>query len=375
MVGMATLSAVSSAARWDRRVVKEARALLREARALRGGKMAAGDARALKARSEAVERAVAAGDAAAVRRELVGLDALVDKLSAEVRRSPLREYVESIGFAILIALLLRAFVVEAFKIPSASMIPTMQIGDFIFVNKLLYGVRVPFSDATLLEVRAPERGEVIVFKNPCTPEKDFIKRIVAVGGDTVEVRCDRLYVNGQAVREELVSARCHYWNQDEASRVWSEDDCSHYRETVGGYTYSTHHEAGRPAEDVRRREGRYTYDGLASMRVDFPIVAAAADDQLPQCPAGSKQTPAERAAARGALVRTPPTSDPCGPRLHYVVPPGHVFMMGDNRSNSTDSRTWGPVPLSHIKGKAVFIWLSWGKPETVRFHRIGDFVH
>jgi signal peptidase I len=374
-LAMAALSAISSPRHWDRRVLHEARALLKDARSLRGGKMPSEDARALKQHSEAVEQAIKAKDTAALRRHLTSLDAVVDKLSAEVRRSPWREYVESIGIAIMIALLLRAFVVEAFKIPSASMIPTMQIGDFIFVNKFLYGVRVPFSDDKVFDVRRPQRGEVIVFKNPCTPERDFIKRIVAVAGDTVEVRCNHLMVNGKAVPEDLVSARCSYWNQDEHTHVWSQDQCSHYREHWGDYTYSTHHPHVRPAEDADRRSGGWSYEATGSYIYDFPKWHLTEEEQMPQC-TGGKQTPAQRAAARGQLVHTTPTSDPCGPRLHYIVPPGHVFMMGDNRSNSNDSREWGPVPLANIKGKAMFIWLSFGEPDPLlRFHRIGNFVH
>ncbi len=381
MADAPVMSALSRPARWHRRVYKEARALLDEARTLRGkSKLSADDARQFEAQIEAVAKAVAARDPAAVRRHLPALDSTVDRLSADVRRSPTREYIESIGVAILIALLLRAFVVEAFKIPSASMIPTMQIGDYIFVNKLIYGVRVPFSHTKILDVRGPRHGEVIVFENPCIPDKDYIKRIVALEGETVEVRCNRLWVNGKQVPEVPVPGQCSYWNQPvEGSSKWDLATCSDYIETWGGYSYHTHHQDGRPTADAAR-VGSRDYIGDGSDGHDFPNLRLPEHEQIPQCESDSKQSASRRAAAIGELKRTPLGALACEPRKHYVVPKGHVFVMGDNRSNSNDSRVWGPVPLQNIKGKAMFIWMSSARPKgvfpfTVRWERIGDFVH
>src|SRR5262249_39332936 len=149
----------------DRRVRKEATLLVRDARAalsvqrgLRGG---AGD---LETVTGEMENGLGSEDLRRVRDALPVLDALVDELVKRPPKSTTRDYVESIGAAILIALALRAFVIEAFKIPSASMYPTLEIGDHIFVNKLIYGVRIPLTNIRFFEVRSPRRGEVIVFK-------------------------------------------------------------------------------------------------------------------------------------------------------------------------------------------------------------------
>ena len=130
---------------------------------------------------------------------------VVDQKASEEqtsKKSTVREYAEAIGLAILLALFIRAFVVQAFKIPSGSMLPTLQIGDHILVLKFIYGVRMPFTNKVLIPVGEPERGDVIVFIYPVDPTKDFIKRVVAVGGDTVEVRNKVLYVNGQRAPDE-----------------------------------------------------------------------------------------------------------------------------------------------------------------------------
>src|SRR5690349_14947543 len=173
------------AARLDRRVRKEATMLVRDARAAlavkpdlrgKGGDLATvtGD----------VDQALSDRDMKRVRHHLPILDALVDELVKRSPKSTTRGYIESIGSAILIALALRAFVIEAFKIPSSSMYPTVEINDHIFVNKFIYGLRIPFTNVKLFELRTPERGEVIVFRYPCNMDNDYIKRVVALEGDT-----------------------------------------------------------------------------------------------------------------------------------------------------------------------------------------------
>jgi signal peptidase I len=376
--------------RIDRKVRSEAKALLRETRrALRrhGFKVPEGIRGRIEGRAEALDAAHRERDHEGMRRHLVELDDLVDEHLQFARKSTLREYAESIGIAVLIALFLRAFVVEAFKIPSGSMIPTMEIGDHIFVNKFIYGIRIPYTKIKLFEWRAPERGEVVVFINPCEPEKDFIKRIVALPGDRIEVRCDVLYINGEEVPYGLDTGTCEHWDFNEMRKTWQTESCSRYTEVLGDTTFATIHAPDRPDldEDMAHmdaaepyRPGLYEHDfpRLSSRRADEDWVQTA---RIPSCrPPDRDRSPEERKAARGRLETAPNAGDGvCDQKVHYVIPEGHVFVMGDNRQNSSDSRVWGPVPLENIKGKALFIWWS-SKPAHaggVLWDRLGKVVY
>jgi len=347
------------ARRLDRRVRKEATALLREARAALLHKPdLRGKAGEMKPVADEIDEALAAGDLVRVRRSLPILDSLVDELVKRTPKKGVTAGAESLITALVLALVLRAFVIEAFKIPSSSMYPTLEIGDHIFVNKFIYGLRIPYTQTKFFE-RSPDRGDVIVFMQPCEPERDYIKRVIAVAGDTVEVRCNVVYVNGEAVPQELVPGECRY--EDNSTGAWRTEMCSRYRETLGGQTYETFHPALFPeAPD------------LANAKADFPQPG----DPPVTCVSDGK--PAAPNQAKGTIVRTQAAAGPCEPQLHYVVPEGHVFAMGDNRSNSNDSRFWGPVPLENIKGKAMFIWLSVRDGvlsiPTWRWDRIGNFV-
>jgi signal peptidase I len=364
------------AASLDRRVRKEATLLVSEARtALSLKKNLRSKSGDLGTVTTEVERGLADGDNKQIRRYLPILDGLVDDLVKRPPKSTTRDYVESIGAAILIALALRAFVIEAFKIPSSSMYPTLEIGDHIFVNKFIYGLRVPLTKKRFFEWRAPERGEVIVFINPCEPDKDFIKRIVAVSGDTVEVRCDVLYVNGEPVPAEHVD-QCTYWDREEKSNVWSPEPCSLYVERFAGAEYYTIHPDDRPDKDqVRKGLAAGTRSHLSGFR-DFPEI------RLPDCESPDDPRSADqRQRSLGRIEDSVPEKDkypgPCGLRARYRVPEGHVFVMGDNRENSSDSRQWGSVPVENIKGKALFIWWS-SKPSEqggVQWDRIGKVVN
>jgi signal peptidase I len=192
------------------------------------------------------------------------------------QKSAVKDYAEIFIISVLLALFIRTFVVQAFQIPSGSMEDTLLVGDFLLANKFLYGAKLPFTDVRLPAIRHPEPGDIIVFRAP-HQKKDFIKRCIAVGGDTVELRDNRLYVNGQERKEEYVSFK----------------------------------------------------------------------------------------------GRTPAVAN-FGP---ITVPQGYLFMLGDNRNNSQDSRFWGPLDEKLIKGKAMILYLSWDKEKArPRFSRIGDII-
>ncbi len=361
----------------DRRVRKEAQQLVREARAaliIKRGPLV-GKAGDLETVSDEVAKALSDEDLHRVKLALPALDMLVDELVKRPVKSTWRDYFESIGAAILIAFVLRFFVIEAFKIPSSSMYPTLEIGDHIFVNKFIYGVRVPWTTTRLFEVREPKRGEVIVFMMPCEPERDYIKRVVAIENDTIEVRCNVVYVNGAAVPNKLVqSETCEYDDHDDISNRWIRRACSRYTETVDGDSYDTFHDADRPMRDERK----VAAGGLTSGDDrDFPKLDGARFP--PSCSRNPDGTAfVAKNQATGQIVETHahlPHTAACEQQLHYVVPPGHVFVMGDNRANSNDSRYWGSVPNENIKGKALFIWLSYRSLSQIRFERIGDFVN
>jgi signal peptidase I len=198
-------------------------------------------------------------------------------------KSTVREYAEALAVAFILALFIRTFLVQAFKIPSGSMLETLQIGDHILVNKLRYGIRLPILGKRIVKFQDPRRGDVIVFVYPVDPSKDFIKRVIGEPGDTVEVKHKQVFINGKEI------------------------DDPHAQFVEG------------PGE-------------------------------------GSRLTP----------------RDNFGP---VTVPPDQIFVMGDNRDRSYDSRFWGFVPLDDVRGKAFVIYWSWdGGDRWVRWERIGDVI-
>jgi len=207
------------------------------------------------------------------------------KKATTKKKNAWRENIEAIVIAIVIAMFIRTFIVQAFKIPSGSMLETLQIGDQILVNKFIYGVKIPFTNGkTLISVKDPKREDIVVFKYPEDPSKDFIKRVVAVGGDSVEIIDKQLYVNDKPITQQ---------------------------------PYAQY-------QDDRIIPGKFsTRDNMRKIS----------------------------------------------------VPDKKLFVMGDNRDNSHDSRFWGFVDLTEIKGEAFMIYWSWNKEAFgVRWGRLGNLL-
>jgi signal peptidase I len=201
----------------------------------------------------------------------------------EKTKSKIQEFIEAILAALLIAAFIISFIVQAFKIPSGSMIPTLLVGDHLFVNKFIYGVKIPFFRTTVIPVTDPKRGDVVVFIYPQDRSKDFIKRVIGVAGDKIEMKDKKLFLNDQP-----------------------------YADSFGVYDDA----AIYPAEVQPR--------------------------------------------------------DNFGP---VVVPPKSLFVMGDNRDHSLDSRFWGFVDLKDVQGKAFILYWSWNPEEkSVRWDRLAKLI-
>lgn len=325
----------------DRRSLREAKRFVKESEALlkKNAKKVTSEQKervesALKSVSELVDQGKSAGQkqlAAAVK----DLDQVVEEVLGFAKKSSTREFLESIGVAILIAAILRAFVIEAFKIPSGSMIPTLEVGDHIFVNKFIYGLRVPFTNAWLVEWGSPERGDVIVFRYPLDTSKDYIKRVVAVAGDRVRVDQREVYVNDQRL-DRLPPAPFRYWEDVEPG-----GDPLPFGGERRAYAFSEESRGPEPK--------RYTvlYSAEEVERAPFP-------------------SPHQKGELAGLDCR--PAQATAHPEC--VVLPGYVFVMGDNRDNSSDGRVWGGVPITYVKGRAMFVWWSRGSRSGIRWERL-----
>lgn len=224
------------------------------------------------------------------------------------KKSIFREYIEPFLIAAVIALFIRQFVVEAFKIPSASMVPTLRIGDHLLVNKFVYGPRIPFTDTRIFTGKEPKRGEIIVFRFPMDEKKNFIKRVVGVPGDKIQIKKGRLFIDDAEV----------------------------------------------PVSDIG------VYDDADQTAGSYPSAKAELlDEQL-------------GAVKHHILYLHDQSNINFGPKL---VPKESVFVMGDNRDNSQDSRVWGFVKYNKILGRALIIYWSWdGNSRWLRWERIGSLI-
>jgi signal peptidase I len=236
--------------------------------------------------------------------------------------------VSSIAFA----LAMRVWVLESFKLPSSSMYPTLEIGDHVLINKRA----------------SVGRGDVIVFRYPCDPSRDYLKRVVALGGDTVEVRCSVVYVNGKAVPSALVQAEATYNDYDERDQVYFTRASSRYREVLDDVTYDVFQDTELP----KRPRDRVSGDPR-----DFPMRAFAAP---PSCEMADVHPASTGATGQIVETKSEVVASACEPQLHYVVPAGQVFVLGDNRSNSNDSRIWGALPDGYVRGRVLGIWWTSG---------------
>jgi signal peptidase I len=202
----------------------------------------------------------------------------------EKRKSKVKEYVESIIIAILIALFIRTFIICAYKIPSRSMVPTLLVGDHILVSKFIYGIKIPLLRKTIVPISNPQRGDIVVFIYPNDRSKDFIKRVIGVAGDKIEIKNKKIFINDKE-----------------------------YKDSYGIYSDSV------------------IYPASIQNRDNF------------------------------------------GP---VTVPPKSIFVMGDNRDESLDSRFWGFVNFKDVEGKAFIIYWSWNREDhNLRWQRLGNLLH
>jgi signal peptidase I len=220
------------------------------------------------------------------------------------------DYARSFFPVFLVVLVLRSFLAEPFRIPSNSMMPTLLTGDFILVNKFTYGIRLPVLDRKVVDIGAPARGDVVVFRAPLDPSTPFIKRVIGLPGDEIRYYRQTVYINGKRVPQQ--------------------------------------------------REGLYTGTGSgagmtgASLRLE--LLENAPHDILVRVRQQGLSSFSEMGEGR------------------WVVPEGHYFVLGDNRDNSHDSRFWGFVPDQLLVGKAFIIWFNWDWGHGIDFGRIGDSI-
>ncbi|KRT65488.1 MAG: signal peptidase I [Candidatus Dadabacteria bacterium CSP1-2] len=262
------------------------------------------------------EKALEDGNLRDLTMETEGLEGVVEEHLSKFRKSRLRQNIESLLIAVALALFIRTFIVQPFKIPSGSMIPTLLVGDHLLVNKFIYGTRIPFTDKMVLPIHNINRGDVIVFtypnyeNDPSRDGIDYIKRVIGLPGDSIDIKGRNLNIN-----EEEVPLKYQGEFHDERTGVGYDE----YEEDLFGNKHQVIYLKGKGSTE----KGEY-----------IPVTK---------------------------------------------VPEGYVFVMGDNRDNSQDSRFWGFVPVKDIVGKAFLIHWSWdfgseGILDKVRWHRVLSLI-
>ena len=223
------------------------------------------------------------------------------KRKADQKPNKIIEFSRSFFPVFFIVLLLRSFLVEPFRIPSGSLEPTLNVGDFVAVNKFAYGLRLPVAETKVIPVSKPKTGEIAVFRWPPDPSYDYIKRVVGVGGDKISYHNKKLTINGREAPLKFI---------EETTDESSGRPVAKYQENLNGKLHNIYIRPDMPA-------------------VDFDV----------------------------------------------EVPQGYYFMMGDNRDDSADSRYWGYVKDSYLRGKAFLVWMSWNSlTGSIRWSKLGTII-
>jgi signal peptidase I len=310
-----------------RRRYKEARRLMASVTKIlqkKGAEVSKKGKAELEAAVQSLQESLDQKSDASIVQRVASLAEKADQHLAFAKKGAIREYMETIGVAVLVAVVLRLFVVEAFKIPSESMVPTLMVGDHIFVSKYRYGLSLPFIHTRIIRFASPKHGEVVVFIKPPSSGSaaerflgdeadmtgtDFIKRIVGLPGDRVEMRENVLFINDRRIPRCRVGTS-HFKTRDHFSDTWRDGEADLWIERHGEFEYTIIQSPGAPPDS-------------------FPPV---------------------------------------------IIPDDRVFVLGDNRDNSNDSRYWGTVPFDNIKGRAMFIWWSNKRPHGFQWDRVGTFI-